>query len=56
MRIEDRINDRWKTSGKDDKYFKLTEKYLYNEISTSLNISYDDVKKYVIDRVNKKSN
>lgn len=56
LRNEDRVNNKRKISEKDDNYFNLAEKYLYSEFSVSLGIPYDEVKKYVIDRVSKKSN
>jgi len=56
LRNEDRVNNKRKISEKDDNYFNLAEKYLYSEFSVSLDIPYDEVKKYVIDRVSKKSN
>ncbi len=51
-------NDERKKNGKkigevDDNYFKLAEKILYNELSISLGISYDDTKKYVVESVKK---
>lgn len=51
-------NDERKKNGKkigevDDSYFKLAEKILYNELSISLEMSYDDTKKYVIESVEK---
>ena len=56
LRNEDRINNKRKISEKDDNYFNLAEKYLYSEFSVALNIPYEEVKKYVIDRVKEKSN
>lgn len=56
LRNEDRVNNKRKISEKDDNYFNLAEKYLYSEFSVALDMSYDEVKKYVIDRVNKKCN
>ena len=32
-------------------YFKNAEKYLYNELSISLDLSFDDTRKYIIDQV-----
>lgn len=40
---------------KDDTYFKLAEKYLYNELSISLNMSIEEVKNYIFKIVNKQS-
>ena len=56
LRNEDRVNNKRKISEKDDNYFNLAEKYLYSEFSIALGIPYDEVKKYVIDRVIKKCN
>ncbi len=56
LRNEDRINNKRKISEKDDNYFNLAEKYLYGEFSIAIGIPYDEVKKYVIDRVIKKCN
>ena len=54
LRNEDRINNKRKISEKDDNYFNLAEKYLYSEFSVSLDIPYEEVKKYVINRVKEK--
>lgn len=51
LRNEDRINNRKKIGEKDDNYFKKAEKLLYNEISISLNLSYEETKKYIKERV-----
>ena len=40
-----------KISDKDNFYFDKAEKYLYNELSISLNMNYEEVKKYVFDTV-----
>ena len=37
LRNENRINNKKKISDKDDQYFNLAEKYLYNKLSISLN-------------------
>ena len=42
-------------SEKDDNYFNLSEKYLYSEFAIALGISYDDVKDYVIKRIEEKN-
>ena len=54
LRSEDRIKNKRKISEKDDNYFNLAEKYLYSEFSISLNMPYEDVKNYVINRVKEK--
>lgn len=56
LRNEDRVNNKRKISEKDDNYFNLAEKYLYSEFAVALDIPYDKVKEYVIDRINKKGN
>lgn len=53
LRNEDRINNKKKISEKDDNFFKLAEKYLYNELSVSLNMSVEEVKDYIFEVVNK---
>lgn len=50
-RNKNRLDKNKKISDKDDFYFKQSEKYLYNEFSVVLNKSYDDTKKYVIEKV-----
>lgn len=42
-----------KISDKDDKYFNLAEKYLYNELSISLNETIENIKEYIFKIVNK---
>lgn len=51
LRNNDRINNKRKISEKDDNYFNLAEKFLYGEFAISLGMSYDEVKKYVVNRV-----
>lgn len=48
LRNEDRLNNNRKISEKDSTYFKLAEKYLYNEFSISLGMTVDEVKNYII--------
>ncbi len=55
LRNENRLNNKKKVSEKDDTYFKLAEKYLYNELSISLNMSIEEVKNYIFKIVNKQS-
>lgn len=52
LRNEDRLNNNRKVSEKDSTYFKLAEKYLYNELSISLCMKADEVKNYIIKVVN----
>ncbi|MDD2434812.1 MAG: CarD family transcriptional regulator [Bacilli bacterium] len=53
LRNDERISSGKKIAEKDDTYFKLAEKKLYNEFSIVLGISYDEAKRYVIDKVSK---
>jgi len=53
LRNEDRINNKKKISEKDNTFFKLAEKYLYNELSVALNKSVEEVKKYITEKVSK---
>ena len=53
IRNKDRLDNNKKTTDKDTYYFNLAEEYLYNEIATVLNISFDDAKEYVINKVSK---
>ena len=52
LRNEDRLNHKRKIREKDSTYFKLAEKYLYNELSISLSMTVDEVKNYIIKVVN----
>lgn len=54
IRNDERIRNRRKISDKDDKYFKLAEKYLYNELSIVFDMSFEETKNYIIERVKKK--
>lgn len=53
LRNESRVNNKKKISEKDNNYFKLAEKYLYNELSVSFNMSVEEVKDYIFRVVNK---
>lgn len=53
-RNKERIESKRKISDKDNHYFNLAEKYLYNEFSIVLNKSFEETKQYVIDNVTKK--
>ena len=53
LRNKERIDNNKKIGDKDDNYFKLAEKYLYTEFMIVLNMSYEDTKKYVVDKVDK---
>ena len=52
LRNESRVNNKRKISEKDSDYFKLAEKYLYNELSISLNMSVEEIKDYISKVVN----
>lgn len=56
LRNDARLLNNKRISEKDDFYFKKAEKILYNEFSIALGLTYDETKKYVIDRVTKLSN
>ena len=51
LRNKERLDNNKKISERDETYFKKAEEYLYNEMSTVLNMSFDDVKNYVLNRV-----
>ena len=40
-------------SEKDNRYFEMAEKYLYNEMAIVLNMTPEDVRNYVIEQVSK---
>lgn len=50
-RNQDRKNNGKKENAKDHTYFEIAEGILYNEFSIALNLTYDDTKKYIIDKV-----
>lgn len=52
LRNKERVDNNKKTGDKDDMYFKKAEKYLYNEFGLVLGMNFDEVKKYIIDKVN----
>lgn len=51
LRNKERLDNNKKIGGKDDEYFKQAENYLYSEFSIVLGMSYDETKKYVIEKV-----
>ncbi len=53
LRNQERLDNNKKAGDKDNMYFKLAERYLYQEVSIVLNMSYDEAKKYIVDEVNK---
>ena len=51
LRNDDRKNKNKKVSEKDNDYFNKAEKYLYNELSIALSMSFDETKDYIIKKV-----
>ena len=51
LRNEERIKNKKKLSDKDSTYFNKAEKCLYNELSISLGMNYNETKEYVINKV-----
>ena len=51
LRNDDRSKNHKKISEKDINYFNHAERYLYNELSISLNMSFDETKNYIINKV-----
>ena len=52
LRNKERKDNGKKISDKDESYFQLAEKCLYNELSYALNMSYDECKNYIIEILN----
>lgn len=52
-RNKERTDNKKKIGDKDNDYFNVAEKYLYNEISISLGLTYDEAKEYIIKEVEK---
>lgn len=53
LRNKERLDNNKKIGERDEAYFKKAEEYLYNEMSIVLDMSFDDVKDYVLNRVMK---
>ncbi len=51
LRNKEREKNKRKISDKDQYYFELAEKYLYNEFRIVLDMNYEETKQYVIDKV-----
>jgi len=51
LRNKERLDNNKKIGERDESYFKKAEEYLYNEMSIVLDMSFDDVKNYVLNRV-----
>lgn len=53
LRNKKRLDTGKKIGNKDDTYFKKAENYLYTSLSISLNMSYDECKNFIIDKLEK---
>jgi len=53
LRNKNRLVNKKKISDKDNKYFQLAERYLYNEFSIVLNKTYEETKEYDKEKVKK---
>ena len=51
LRQQEKIKKQQKVNEGDKVFFRQTERILYNEIAASLDITYDEAKKYVIDKL-----
>lgn len=51
LRNKARLDNKKKLSEKDTNYLEKAEKLLYNEFSVVLNLTYDETKNYIIDKV-----
>ena len=51
LRNQERIDNKRKISDKDEYYFNLAEKYLYNEFRIVLNMTFDEIKEYITTKV-----
>ena len=51
LRNMTRLDQNKKISEKDEQYFNQTERRLYNELSISLQLTFDETRQYVIDSV-----
>lgn len=51
LRNKERLDSNKKVRDKDLQYFELAEKYLYNEFSIVLNLTYEETKNFVITKV-----
>ena len=52
-RNKERAESKRRIAEIDTTYFEMAEKYLYNEFSIVLDLSFDDTKKYILDKVEK---
>ena len=53
LRNKERIDNKKKISDKDNNYFNKAERILYNELSIVLDMTYEQTKDYVIEKVGK---
>lgn len=53
FRIKERLNNKKTIGDKEKKLFNLAETYLYNEFSVVLGISYEEIKDYIINLIEK---
>lgn len=51
LRNKYRLDSNKKISDKDNEYFNMAEKYLYNEFSIILGLSFDETKDFVVNKV-----
>lgn len=51
LRNQERVRQKKRGGEKDEYYLQQAERHLYNELSISLNLSFDEAKQYVIDSV-----
>lgn len=51
LRNKERIDNKRKISNKDKTYFEIAEKYLYTEISVVLDLTFDETKNYIINKL-----
>lgn len=56
LRNKKRVDSGKKIGDKDDTYFKKAESYLYNILSTSLDMTYEECKNYIIEKLEKEGN
>lgn len=56
IRNNNRLQNKKKPSEKDDKYFKLAEKYLYSELSAALGLDYNEAKDFIVQKVQEFTN
>lgn len=54
LRNKKRVDSGKKIGDKDDIYFKKAESLLYNSLATSLNMTFDECKEYIINHIDKK--